>query len=306
MSIPGYQLQRTATGAPYVDLSATAVPVQWRLYERHTNALTMTAQDIIEDARLRHWSFADVQLGDGAAVRWLNTRQRFLLLKFREGLKGVVTLTVRTKAVMPSPGRRIGVTPRGTPYELEDEGDGYAVYLAPASRAPYIDLSGVPIADAPLDDGFPLPVEVISVTALKGVYVDGQTIPVTVTMEQQRSVSLSGRQLTAFASGSRIAPLRNPGAPLASQSWESITAVEVSYIAMARITALCCLLSFPSVLVEALTAGMAKFFATQSKLCTPDERRDFFEAARTAEEQLESASNDILGEAPTRSVIFKG
>lgn len=308
MSLPGYLTHVTDSGIPYVDLSASAVPVQWRLYERHTNALTLSARDIVEDARIRHWSFSEIQLGDGAATRYLNTLQRHLLLRVRDGLKGVMTLTVRTRTSMPATGTRIGVTPRGVPFLIEDgdTSDGYAVYLSEGQQAPYIDMAGVPIAFRPLTDGFPLPAELISMTAFKGVLADGATIPVTVTTEQQRSVQMTGRSLTAFASGNRLVPLLPPGSPSALNTWTTAPYVEISYIAVARITALCCLLSFPTVLIDALTAGVAKLYAKQAKNCPPVEKAGFVSDAEKAEREITDSANDILGEPMSRSVTFKG
>jgi hypothetical protein len=306
-AIPGYNTRQTVGGTPYVDLSGASTPIQWRLYERHTNQLTMSVREIIDDARTQHWSFAEVQLGDGAAVRWINNRQRRLLLQFRDGLKGVVTLTVRTTATPNvAPGNRIGITPKGTPYLLDKPGDGYAVYLTDARKAPYFDASGVPITDTPLDDGWPLPIEVLSVTAAKGIASDATMQPIDVRTENERSTGRPGRRLTAFASGNRIAPLRRSDSAFVSEFWNSVSFMELSYIAIARVTDLCCLVELPAVLAEALIAGLCEYLANQSKSCTPQERAQFAGTARRAELQLRDASSDILGEAATRSVTFKG
>lgn len=308
MRAPGYLVQSDDDGNPYIDTSETAVPVQWRLYERHINQLTLRVTDIIDDARILHHSFTDIQLGDGAALRWLNNRQRTLLSQYRDGLKGVASVTVRTLAPrsMPATGRRVGLTPAGTPYEITEDGeDGYAVYLSPGD-VPYVDAATVPIADDPITDGWPLPVEVISVTAMKAEWTDGKKLPVTVTTENERSVSKPGRWLHAFASGNRIAPLTRPGQPAASDEWNNVVAVELSFIPLSRLTAICCAVAMPTVLGEALIAAMAEMFARQSRDCTPQERQDFSVAAKVAESRLSNLTSDILGESSTRMVTFKG
>jgi hypothetical protein len=304
--IPGYQTQlTTAESAPYVDLSGDAVPVQWRLYERHTNSLTVTVRDIVDDARSAHWSFAQAVLADGAAVRFINRRQRALLLMFREELKGLVTVTVRTNSVMPTPGYRVGTTPRGTPYLLDTAGDGYAVYLTDTDEVPYIDTAGVPIASDPVAHGWPLPVEVVSLMAAKAQWTDGRTTPIAVVTENERSVQRPGTQLMAFATGSRIAPAAPFGAP-GLQSWQSMQAMELSYIPVARVTALCCMVTFPTILSDALIADLVELFANQSRACEPVTRAKFSADARLAEATLKRGSADILGEVPTRYVTFKG
>jgi hypothetical protein len=62
--------------------------------------MTVTAQDLIDQARIRHWAFADVALGDGAALLFLNQRQRHLLLRFRDQLRGLVNTTVAQAGVV--------------------------------------------------------------------------------------------------------------------------------------------------------------------------------------------------------------
>jgi len=307
--IPGYPTLTTPSGVPYLDRANLPAPIQWVLAYRHTNALTLTTRDIVDNARMRHHLFADVEMPDGAAILWVNQRERYLLLTYRDGLKGVATKTVRTIATLPAPGYRIGVTPRGTPYLLdadEQPGDGYAVYLSDWTKAPYIDQAGVPIADKPLDDGWPLPVEVISTMAMKAQFSGGDELPIAIKLENERTVGLPGRQLTAFASGNRVAPMQRPGYPMASTGWGSVLATELSYIPLTRITNICCLVSFPAVLAEALVAGLAERFAKQAKGCTPAEQAQFANEARMAEKLLDDASSDILGELPSRSVVFKG
>lgn len=306
MRAPGYLVQSDDDGFPYVDVSDDATPVQWRLYERHINQLTLRATDIVDDARILHHSFTDIQLGDGAALRWLNNRQRTLLGQYSSTLQGVASVTVRTLAQMPDVGSRVGLTPSGTPYAITEDGeDGYAVYLAPGD-VPYIDAATVPIADDPVADGWPLPVEVIRVTAVKAEWTDGSKRPITVSTENERSVGKPGRQLVAFASGNRIAPLYPPGQVWATTDWPQVVAIDVSFIPLSRLTALCCAVAMPTVLGEALIAGMAEMFARQSKDCTPQERAEFSAAAKLAESRLSSLTADILGEAATRHVVFKG
>ncbi len=306
-SRPGYQSLQTGGGVSYVLTSPLGVPVQWVLYAKASNSLTLIAKDIIDDARIRHASFSDVQMPDGAAIRWLNQRQRYLLLMFRGALKGLVTKTVRTLERLPVGGTLVGVTQRGVPYRLETPGDGYAIYLTDANQVPYIDTSGVPIADDPIHEGWPLPTEIISVMAFKGVQAEGaREVPITVKTEHERTTGLPGRMLAAFLSGNRVVPLRHRQVPMANDLWRMLESTELSYIGLARITSICCLLTLPTILTEALTAGLAELFAKQSKECTPVERAQFQNDARRAEGQLSEMSADMGGEMRTNSVIFKG
>jgi hypothetical protein len=189
---------------------------------------------------------------------------------------------------------------------LETAGDGYAVYLTESDDVPYFDTAGVPIANDPITDGWPLPVEVVSLMAAKSMSPDGSTTRITVVTENERSVGLPGTQLAAFATGSRIAPMPSAAVFNALQAWNSMEAMELSYIPVARVTALCCLVNFPTVLSDALLADLVEMFANQSKQCTPQERGAYSNAARLAEAQLKKSAASILGEVPTRNVIWKG
>lgn len=270
--------------------------------------MTTLARDLIDAARIRHWSFIDVQLADGAAVLSLNQRQRYLLLKFRDALRGLIGSNVETAATVS--GVLVGVTANGTPYYVTTVADGYAVSLN-GNGTPYIDTSGTPVARDPYGQnggtpGWPLPPDAIALLAMTATFTNGTESPVTIVDESERLRAVPDRYLPAFVAGNRIVPIR-PAATLGiPDDWTQVVSVRLSYIGIATVASLTDPVVIPAPLVEPLVAGLAELFANQSKSCTVAERTAFREAARRAELEIAQGAFDVLGDMQVTNVIYEG
>lgn len=265
-----------------------------------------TAQELIDGARLRHWSFADTALGDGAAVFFLNQRLATLLLRFRNALRPLVNVSVQTAAVVS--GTLVGVDEAGVPYTLTTIADGYALHLD--GGVPYIDTSEAPISLDPFGasggtPGFPLPPDAIALFSIAVLYQDGSTGDVDVVDEALRAHGPPGHNAGAFLSGNRIVPIRT-SARGAADVWNTVVAVQVSYLPLPIVAALTDAVGIPSVLAEVLIANLCELFAMQSAKCPPADRRGFTEKARAAEAELDMMALDVVGDMQASTVIYEG
>lgn len=267
----------------------------------------LTALELVEGARLRHWSFTDTALGDGAAVRFLNQRIRTLLLRYRSALRGLVNASVETAAVVG--GVLVGVDATGVPYYTTTYEDGYAVHLD-STGVPYIETTEAKIAGDPFGKnggtpGWPLPPDAIAIFSLAATMPDGSVGEVDVVEEALRHHGAPGHNLTAFLSGSRLVPVRAAGTGV-QDSWSSVTKVQLSYLPLPIVALLSDTIALPTAMAEALTAALAEMFSVQAKDCTQAERRDFAAAARRAEQELDTIALDIVGDLQVSSVIYEG
>jgi hypothetical protein len=267
----------------------------------------LTAQELIEGARLRHNAFTETALGDGAAVRFLNQRVRTLLLRYKSALRSIANATLQTAAVIN--GGLVGIDALGAPYYLSTVGDGYPLHLDPTG-IPYIDTTDPLIALDPFGahggtPGFPLPPDAIALFTLSVVYQSGQTGDVDVIDESERNHGPSGHNPAAFMSGNRVIPIR-PAQPGGQDVWTTVTAVQLSYLPMPTVKLLTDLVALPTVLADVLIAAIAELFAMQSPTLTAGERAGFAAAARRAEQDLDVAALDIVGEMAVSSVIYEG
>lgn len=270
--------------------------------------MTAIVRDLVDAARIRHWSFIDVQLADGAAVLWLNQRQRHLLLKFRDALRGLLGSNVETAATVG--GALVGVTAGGTPFFLTTVADGFAVSVN-ANGTPYVDTTLAPIARDPYGQnggtpGWPLPPDSIALLAMTATFNNGTESPVQIVDESERLQAAPGRYLPAFVAGNRIVPIRPPTTFGITDAWTSVVSVRLAYIGITTITALTDTIIIPSPLHEPLIAGMAELFANQSRHCTMPERTAYREAARRAELEIAQGAFDVLGDMQLTNVIYEG
>lgn len=267
----------------------------------------LTAQELIDGARIRHWSFADTVLGDGAAVLYLNQRIRTLLLRYRNALRSLINTTAETATVVS--GLLVGVDADGVPYTLSTLEDGYAVHLD-GDGVPYVDTSDAPIATDPFGasggtPGFPLPTDAIALFSVFVVYQDGSTGDVDIVEEALRNHGAPAHNAAAFISGNRIIPIR-PAVAGARDIWSSVTAVQTSYLALPSITALADAVPLPPAIDEVLIANLCEMFAMQSPKCPRPDREAFIVKARTAEQELDLMALDIVGDMQVSTVIYEG
>lgn len=270
--------------------------------------MTVIVRDLVDAARIRHWSFIDVQLADGAAVLWLNQRQRHLLLKFRDALRGLIGSNVETAATVN--GALVGVTAGGTPFYLTTADDGFAVLLN-ANGTPYVDTTATPIARDPYGQngatpGWPLPPDAIALLAMTATFDNGSESPVAIVDESERLQSAPGRYLPAFVTGNRIVPIRPPTSFGLTDAWTAVVSVRLAYIGITTLSALSDTFVIPTALHESLIAGLAELFAKQSRNCSVAERQQFAEAARRAELEIAQGAFDVLGDMQVTNVIYEG
>lgn len=271
-----------------------------------------TAQQIVDAARTRHWSFADLQVGDGAALRFLNTRQRVQLAQHGAKIEGIVG-TSMTYAIQTVAGLLVaylnGVPTFSTTYQ-----DGWPVHVT-GGGVPYIDTSEAPVAQDPFGahggtPGFPLPTDYVRMIAVALVYNSspGLQLPCDVITEEQRFSWLPGRNPAAFVSGNRLVPLMpNSGANNnTGDRWFNVTSLQMSYVAVQALTSLADVLRLPEVLCEALIADLAVFFGLQSPKADTADKAAFAEEAKERRITIDAAALDMLNTPVQESVLYRG
>lgn len=270
-----------------------------------------TVQQVIDSARSRHFAFADTQAGDGAALLYLNQRLRTHLAAHGAKIEGLVGTSMEyvlavVNGVLIAEDPVTFVPQYTTTYE-----DGFPLHIDPITGVPYFDPTEAAIAQDPFGahggtPGFPLPAEMIRLISVFLIYNNnpGQVLPCTVVNERQRLNILPGRNPNAFVSGNRLVPcLPLQGAiNNSADRWFSVTGIQISYVALTALSALTDRLNIPSVLLEALTADLACYFAYQAKALAQAERVGFAGEAQAAAKQIAAAAEDIL-ESPTEETV---
>jgi hypothetical protein len=272
-----------------------------------------TVRDLIDEALTRHWSFLEQRTPPGAAMLFLNRRQRKLLLEHAASVEGLVTSSRQVAAVVPSSGGLVGVDAGGVPSYSTTVADGYAVSLD-GSGVPYVDTSLAPIALDPFGasggtPGFPLPVQFVKAVAATLLFRNGDRAPLTIVREGERLDSPQGRDAAAFVNGNRLVPVRHTinGTSVTSDLWSDVAAVSLSYLAAQTFAALTDVVTLPDTLVEALVAGLAEQMALAAtpQHVTMGEKAMFTAAARASEKELRLAGDRILGDLVEDSITYR-
>lgn len=270
---------------------------------------TTTAQDIIDSARIRHHAFSDIEMPDGAAVLFLNQRQRDLLALGGADIDGLVGTGLQYTILTPTTGVLStfvnGVSAAATPGQ-----DGWVTHLD-ENDVPYIDQSEPMIAGDPLGDtpGFPLPAEMVRLINVMLLTRDGRLIPADVVQQRARNTALPGRNPQMYIAGNRLMPMRRFDAGSAQNTadrWQEFVGIQLSYVAIERVTALTDAITLPTVLVGALIADLAQLFAMQSKLVSPAEKAMFRDEAAKARAEFLNAANGLTHGASTTTVRYRG
>jgi hypothetical protein len=269
-----------------------------------------TVRDLIDEALTRHWSFLEQRTPPGAAMLFLNRRQRKLLLEHAASVEGLVTSSRQVAAVVASTGGLVGVDDAGAPSYATTVGDGYAVSLD-ASGVPFVDTTLAPIALDPFGasgstPGFPLPVQFVKAVAATLLFQNGDRAPLTIVREGERLDSPQGRDLAAFVNGNRLVPSRHTGGG-ATDAWSSVASVALSYIAAQTFAALTDVVTLPDTLVEALVAGLAEQMALAAtpQHLTMGEKAMFTAARVESEKALRLAGDRILGDLVEDSITYR-
>lgn len=268
--------------------------------------MTITVQQLIENARVRHPAMMRVAFPEGALLLFLNQYQRMKLLELGDEIEPLIGEARQVASVIA--GSLIG-SDGGVPYFITTSGDGWPV-LSDAG-VPYFDFTSLPIALDPFGltgstPGFPLPAEFIKLINVTTATAYNAAQPVTILPESRRAASPQ-RDLACFVSGNRLVPIRQGAAPY-SDRWTDVTSVSVSYIAMQTLVAVTDVLKLPLVLVSLLEAALAERLAFAVPLNEMSERLKLTFASErvAAEAAVREAAGEILGESMTSHVQFNG
>jgi hypothetical protein len=324
-----YQTGWTVQGSPPV-LDTTLPPVAINPFGpmgAPASFRTTTARTIIDSARLRHWSFADIELGDGAALLFLNQRQRELLANAGAAIEGLIGTAMEYAVTpgVPVVGQLFGFE-RGVPFVADPGQDGWPMHVD-QDATPFVDPSEAPIAADPLArlgnaggaQGFGLPqdmVRLINVIILYSGFgaASRMFLPCDITDERQRLAMLPGRNPVAFVAGNRLVPMLPLGGTFPSQGtvnnsadrWSNVSGIQISYVAVDKLVGLDDAITLPVVLCGALIAETAKLFAMQSRKISPADKKMFLDDAGAALSGAASNALDLLVSPEHDEVVYNG
>lgn len=276
-------------------------------------SFTTTPQEIIDSARIRHWTFSQLQGGDGAAFLYLNQRLRTHVAQHGAKIEGLVG-TSMTYDLATIDGLLVAES-SGVPVYTTTYGDGWPVH--DDGGVPYVDFTEPAIAVDPFGvnggtPGFPLPGEMIRLIAVSLLYSTppGLLLPCDVIPEGQRFSAQPGRNPTAFVSGNRLVPNLPfyPGSSSTNSSdrWFTVSQVFISYVALQTLANLTDPLNLPAVLVDALIADMAAYLAYQAKDCPAADKKDFAAEALRCTQLIKDGALDMLNEPLNSNVHYLG
>lgn len=268
-----------------------------------------TVQHLIDSARLRHWSFANIALGDGAALLYLQSRQLAHLAEHGAAIEGLVGTTVQYDTALQTTGTFVALDANGVPFYSTTLEDGYAVHLD-GNGVPYIDTSEAPLAVDPFGasggtPGFPLPSDMLRLISVACIYTNNRIIPCDVIPERMRFTTLPGRNPNAFVSGNRLVPLLPLSEGNSGDRWFSVRAVQISYVPIQTLTALDDEVLIPAVLCDALVADLALMFANQSEKCPAKDCAAIEREAERCAARIAVAADDMLDSVQHNSIVYR-
>ncbi len=268
-----------------------------------------TPRDLIDAARTRHWAFSDITFGDGAALLFLNQRQREHLAAAGSDIEGIVGTAVQYDVSASGlTGLLVSFT-SGVPIVAADGVNGWVVH-EDDDGVPFVDGSEPMIAADPLGEqqGFPLPSEMVRLINVMLVYQNGTFIPCTIVNERLRMDALPNRNPTVFIAGNRLIPMRQttPNTQNTSDRWQSVQGIQISYVAIDTLRTLDDAVTLPVVLCGAMIADLAHYFAMQSKEVSTAERAQFRDEADRSAAMFREASLNLLSSPTDGMVDYKG
>jgi hypothetical protein len=275
----------------------------------------VTARYLIDSARIRHHAFSDVNLGDGAALLFLNQRQREHLAKPGSTIEGLVGTTMQYTVGTGSPTGLFISASNGVPFLAAANGDGWCLHQD-INGVPYVDpgepqISCDPIGRAGSPQGFPLPgemVRLVNVALVFGPQPPGGFIPCQIVNERARMTTMPGRDPAAFVSNNRLVPLMPmpAGTNNSGNRWYIVSAIQLSWVPVADIQSLDDQLQLPQILCGALIADLAALMANQSKVLSSAEKVQFTEAANQSGVIIQKAAMDMLDSPQSKTVNYRG
>lgn len=275
---------------------------------------TTTVQQIIDRARVRHWAFADLVLGDGAVLTFISQRLRTHLAMHGAAIEGLVNTTMTYQLVSVA-GLLIAEV-AGVPQVATTYQDGWPIHVD-AFGVPYYDPTEPMVATDPYGlhggtPGFPLPGEMVRLIDVSLVYnlPTGLTLPCDIIPEHGRIQAQPGRNPQAFVSGNRLVPMMpfssSVGGANSANRWFNVQSLIMSYVALPTLTRLEDYLNIPAVLVEALDADAALMMARQSKAMPPTAVLGFERDAAAAAAIITTAGLEMLHEPEEDTVQYRG
>jgi len=268
--------------------------------------MTITVQQLVENARVRHPAMMRVAFPEGALLLFLNTYQRRKLLDLGEDIEPLIGQARQVASVIA--GALVG-SDAGVPYYVTTSGDGFPV--SSDAGVPYVDFTGVPVALDPFGlsgstPGFPLPTEFIKLIHVIAGSLYSASMRIDILPESRRGASPQ-RSLAAFISGNRMVPIRAGVAPY-QDSWGDVTSVTLSYVAMQTLAAMTDVVTLPLQLVDCMEAALAERLAMAVPTAEMDAvtKRGFTSDRVAAEASAAAGALEILGEVTTSHVQFNG
>ncbi len=268
---------------------------------------TVTAQSIIDSARVRSWAFTDLEMPDGAALLYLNQRQREHLAMGGADIEGIVGTAVQYGIV--ADGLLVSFQ-NGVPYVGAEGQDGWCVHVD-GDGVPYVDPTEPPLACDPLGQtpGWPLPQEMVRLINVMLVQNSGAFASCTVTNERMRNASYPGRGPAAFVANNRLMPMRayvtDDAASNSGDWWQQIAGIQISYVGIQSLRALTDELVLPVTLVGALIADVANLFALQAKALDAVQRSAFARQAQDAQALFVDSAFGMLGATMQTQVQYR-
>lgn len=272
--------------------------------------MTVTVQQLIDRALTRHWAFVNVS--EGAALAFINERQRAKLLQIIKTVEALIGTT--TQINTQGTATLIAVDANGVPFFTTTTQDGYAVGFD-ANNVPFVDVLDGPFVSDPFGlsasitnlvpggvPGIPLPLDLLRLISVSAMTTDNTLVPRSVDVlpqeiSQKAPVHLG---LSAFLSAGRLVPIRTDTADI----WSRVTSVRLGYVACPEVTSLTDLLTVPSPCMGSMTADLCHFFALQSEKCPQQDKTRFDKEKEEAE--LDMISNATSLEAiVTSKVIYR-
>lgn len=278
---------------------------------------TITARELIDQARIRDARFFDLKIPDGALLSYLNTKQRTLLLQLADAIQPFIdesrqVLTTVRDAV-------VGIDPTDgvTPYYLTTRGAGYSIQIDPADGVtPYFDQTSLPLSLDPFGanggpPGILLPVDTIKVVMAVASFSDGTTCDIEIIPERNRHQGPT-HQISCFVSGNRMVPMRcgssrwSGGQGQTGDWWSSCTAVAVTWVGMQSVSSLITRITIPTVMHEAIIAGLCSILAQGVVSMSPNEKAQWSVKSANADAALLSIGRDMAGQITQSTVIYNG
>lgn len=264
--------------------------------------MAVRVRQIIDNAKMRHWSLNSVQMPDGASLNHLNELQRTILLVLIDQWEAILSesveiLTALENAVL------MAADEDGAPYFTTTREPGYAIKLA--DGVPYIDLSEPFVID-PFGEqgdvpGLPLPVDVLRLMLVRAKMDDDRVLKVDVFDELTAASLGSTRNLRSFINGNRLVPIRDG----TNDNWTRVQSLQVSFVSNPTLSTLESEVLVPTPCVSALTAGLAVFLATAARDCPASDKKLLAGQYADAMQLLEDSAAELLNSMVSNQRIFR-